>query len=130
MLLQFFKFTDIPLQFVFFELCYHNFTTLRNAPLLTPSLCFLKFIDQNTPVFFLLSSPLLRASTLHGAGRSAATPIDQGPSIPRRSWHRPSSELRIEDGGRRAVVVGEHQGLHRADGSTQPQRLAVLGAPR
>jgi len=46
--LQFFKFTDLPLQFVYFKLCHHNFTTLQNVPLLTSLLCFLKFKGQNT----------------------------------------------------------------------------------
>ena len=58
MLLQFCKFTDLPLQFVYFESCHHKFTTLRSIPLLIPSMYFLKFMDKSTPIFFLLSSPL------------------------------------------------------------------------
>ena len=46
--LQFFEFSDLPLQFVILELCHYNFTSLQNMPLHTPSTCFLKSVDQNT----------------------------------------------------------------------------------
>ena len=45
MLLQLSEFTDVPLQFVILESCHYNFTILPNTPLLTPSLCFWKFLD-------------------------------------------------------------------------------------
>ena len=68
--LQLFEFTDLLLQFVIFKSYHYNFTTLRNITLLiTLSTCFLKLMDQNTPAFLSLSSPL---SSLHGQTPSAA----------------------------------------------------------
>jgi len=51
--LQLFKFTDLPLQFVILESCHCNLTTLQNMTLLTPSICFKKFMDQNSPSLLL-----------------------------------------------------------------------------
>ena len=53
--LQLSKFTDLSLQFVILKLCHYNFATLRNTPLLTPSICFWKILDQNILIFFLHS---------------------------------------------------------------------------
>ena len=61
--LQFFEFIGLLLQFIILEPYHCKFTTLRNMLLCTPSICFLKFMDQNTPVFFLLSSPLFSSSS-------------------------------------------------------------------
>ena len=38
--LQLFEFSDLPLQFVYFEPCHYNFTLLQTIPLGTPSVCF------------------------------------------------------------------------------------------
>ena len=47
--LQLSEFTDLPLLFIILEPCHYNFKILRNMPLHTPSTCFSKFMDQNTP---------------------------------------------------------------------------------
>lgn len=62
--LQLSKFKYLLLLFVILQACHYNFTILRNTLLLTPSICLLKFIDQNTPNLFLPLIPSLLS--LHG----------------------------------------------------------------
>ena len=73
--LQFSEFTDLPLLFIILEPCHYNFTNLRTIPLHTLSLCFLNFMDKNTPD--LLLPPLISLSFLSisaGGRRARAAP--------------------------------------------------------
>ena len=47
--LQLSYFGDIPLLFAILKRCHYNFTVPKDTLLLTPLICFLKFMDQNTP---------------------------------------------------------------------------------
>ena len=64
--LYFSEFTDLPLQFTYFEPCHYKFTSLPNIPLRTPSTCFFEFVDQNTPDLLLPLIPSLSFLSLHG----------------------------------------------------------------
>ena len=78
--MQFFEFTDLPLLFIILESCHYNFTNLRTIPLHTFSLCFLNFMDKNTPDLllpltppsFLSLSTATNSSAEHHLGASAA----------------------------------------------------------
>ena len=80
--LQFPEFTDLQLLFIILEPCHYNFTNLRTIPLHTLSLCFLNFMDKNTPDLLL---PLTPPSFLSLYGKSPPR------RTPRRSatWAHP-----------------------------------------
>jgi len=90
MTLQFFKFTDLPLQFIYLQPCHYNFTFVENIPLRTPSTCFIRFIGQNAPIFFL-PFPLLPLS--HGAGADIDSSVRPPPPPAPSQLSAPSSLL-------------------------------------
>ena len=81
--LQLSEFTDLPLLFIILESCHYNFTNLRTIPLHTISLCFLNFMDKNTPD--LLLPPLISLSflSISAVGRRARA----APPAARRLGH-------------------------------------------
>ena len=78
--LQLSEFTDLPLLFIILEPCHYNFKILRNMPLHTPSTCFSKFMDQNTPSLLLPLIPSLFPLSLH-----CRIPPRSPSPLPRRS---------------------------------------------
>ena len=76
--LQLSEFTDLPLLFIILEPCHYNFKILRNMPLHTPSTCFSKFMDQNTPAFFFLSSPPSFLSLYTAGSLLVPPPLSRG----------------------------------------------------
>ena len=83
--LQLSKFTDLSLLFIILEPYHYNFKTIQNMPLHTPSTCFSKFMDQNTPSLLLPLIPsLFPLSTLPDPPRATNTSVER-----RATWAHP-----------------------------------------
>ena len=105
--LQFSEFTDLPLLFIILEPCHYNFTNLRTIPLHTLSLCFLNFMDKNTPDLLPLtppSFPSLSKANPHRDELLGGAP----PGRIRRARHRPPPRVRRPPGRGHPELAGCH----------------------